>query len=68
MNYQERVFSLDIIRAAAILLVLASHSFGLLIREVVVGVEMFFALSGFLVGGIFLRTYTQITTFGAAET
>lgn len=61
-----RVFGLDVIRAAAIALVLLSHAFrfapvGPLINEHLapalgtLGVELFFALSGFLIGGILLR-------------
>lgn len=60
---KDRVFGLDILRASAILLVLASHSLGALMPLGVVGVEIFFVLSGYLVGGIFLRHYTQTATF-----
>lgn len=60
---KDRVFGLDILRASAILLVLASHSLGTLMPLGVVGVEIFFVLSGYLVGGIFLRHYTQTPTF-----
>jgi peptidoglycan/LPS O-acetylase OafA/YrhL len=57
---------LDVVRALAILLVLASHltSYGFATTGVVgslvdllgaLGVEMFFSLSGFLIGGILIR-------------
>ncbi len=52
---KRRNFGLDVIRATAIILVVLSHQkqgFGVL---GVVAVEMFFVLSGFLIGGIFYR-------------
>lgn len=62
-----RVFGLDIIRAVAILLVLISHSRRFLVSVFgkytelfsfggYVGVELFFVLSGFLIGGILIKT------------
>ena len=54
-----RVFGLDLVRAVAIGLVLASHLVGALEPLGVLGVELFFVLSGFLVGGIFLRVCTS---------
>ncbi|MGZ5552646.1 MAG: acyltransferase family protein, partial [Chthoniobacterales bacterium] len=61
-----RVFGLDALRAAAILFVVLTHSFvvlyphmppwfGLLGHGGFYGVELFFVLSGFLIGRILLR-------------
>jgi len=58
-----RIFGLDILRAAAILFVLLSHSFPYAPQSFVTalspynlnGVSMFFVLSGFLIGGILIR-------------
>jgi peptidoglycan/LPS O-acetylase OafA/YrhL len=62
-----RIFGLDLVRAAAIALVLAGHGASLLPRDApgrrflfdlggFFGVELFFVLSGFLIGAILLRT------------
>lgn len=68
MAGRDRVFGLDIFRAVAIWLVLLLHSRYLLegtpleaIRYVRLpdGVELFFVLSGFLIGGILLRTIEE---------
>lgn len=56
MAQTQRNFGLDLIRALAILMVIASHEFAKLEVLGHVAVEMFFVLSGFLIGGIFLRT------------
>ena len=61
-----RVFGLDLLRAIAVLMVLSSHAL-FFVRPLVpavqalslfgfLGVELFFVLSGFLVGGIALRS------------
>ncbi|MBK6342857.1 MAG: acyltransferase [Flavobacteriales bacterium] len=60
---QSRVFGLDLMRAAAILLVVFWHSAdvlraavpGIVLPPHVDGVDLFFVLSGYLIGGILLR-------------
>lgn len=65
---QKRVFGLDVLRAAAILIVVDAHSgvalgqyrqVSLLHQFLPDGVELFFVLSGFLIGGILIRIYEQ---------
>jgi peptidoglycan/LPS O-acetylase OafA/YrhL len=65
---QKRVFGLDVLRAAAILIVVDAHSGvalgayrqGSLFHQFLPdGVELFFVLSGFLIGGILIRIYEQ---------
>jgi peptidoglycan/LPS O-acetylase OafA/YrhL len=74
-----RIFGLDILRAAAILFVMQSHSLAFMKPYVDVhyywlfildGVDLFFVLSGFLIGGILIRTinnnsftWTQLANF-----
>lgn len=67
---RDRVFGLDIFRAVAIWLVLLLHSrpmldgtalAGFSFVRVPDGVELFFVLSGFLIGGILLRTMERGT-------
>jgi peptidoglycan/LPS O-acetylase OafA/YrhL len=63
-----RVFGLDLMRASAISLVLVAHGTSFFPRRDystrvagvcgVAGVDLFFVLSGFLIGGILLRTLT----------
>lgn len=68
--YQNRIFGLDVMRAAAILFVVFSHALwvfpeasGTLIDILrlmgVMGVEIFFVLSGFLIGRILFRIFTK---------
>ncbi|PKP25019.1 MAG: hypothetical protein CVU03_09730 [Bacteroidetes bacterium HGW-Bacteroidetes-2] len=70
INYKERIFGLDFMRAVAILFVVFSHalwifpdasgSFVDVLHLVgVMGVEIFFVLSGFLIGRILFRIFTK---------
>jgi len=58
---KNRVFGLDILRATAIVLVLAAHTWPTKTHLqwphafAALGVELFFVLSGFLIGGILIR-------------
>jgi len=68
ISYENRVFGLDLMRAVAIMMVICSHilwitpnAYGyipdILSISGVMGVEIFFALSGFLIGRILYRMY-----------
>ena len=68
---EPRIFGLDLLRAAAILSVLGAHAagglyphlprwFGLVGHGGFYGVELFFVLSGFLIGGLLLRSNSAI--------
>jgi peptidoglycan/LPS O-acetylase OafA/YrhL len=70
-----RLYGLDILRAAAILTVVYAHGYPYLMAYVprrayrlfaLDGVTMFFVLSGYLIGGILLRTLAG-AEFGARE-
>ena len=61
MSRVGRNFGLDLARSLAISLVYVSHSFTAL-RSLSVGVDLFFLLSGFLIGRVYLRT-TEDRTF-----
>ena len=73
-----RVFGLDFLRCFAVLLVLAHHSRFFLLgdeatnnRETILGflgVEIFFVLSGFLVGGIFIRDLAESQDLASLKT
>ncbi len=62
MAGQNRNFGLDLVRATAILLVLIAHvgfsKFGF-VRPGYLGVEIFFVLSGFLIGQILIRNFAD---------
>ena len=70
IDYSKRVFGLDLMRAVAILMVVCSHLLWIVpnahgyIPDIlsisgVMGVEIFFALSGFLIGRILYKMYTS---------
>ena len=66
-----RIFGLDLLRAIAITLVVASHCTFIFFEETnnpillsirslgAIGVDLFFVLSGFLIGGILLRQFNK---------
>ena len=66
--HSKRVFGLDVMRAMAILIVVDSHA-GIALKDyhspafwhhlLPDGVELFFVLSGFLIGGILIRSYEK---------
>ena len=69
IDYAKRIFGLDLMRAVAILFVVFSHALwivpelpglpGELLRLMgVLGVEIFFVLSGFLIGRILLNQFS----------
>ncbi|WP_298760117.1 acyltransferase [uncultured Psychroserpens sp.] len=70
IDYEKRIFGLDIMRAIAILLVVCSHSAwifpqtknvftDLMSVAGLVGVEVFFVLSGFLIGRLIYKLFTS---------
>lgn len=70
IDYNQRIFGLDVMRATAILFVVFSHALwifpeasGSLVDMLrlmgVMGVEIFFVLSGFLIGRILFRIFTK---------
>lgn len=68
INYENRVFGLDLFRATAILLVVYFHGRFLLEETSLAGfpwtrltdgVELFFVLSGFLIGSILIRQFPE---------
>jgi peptidoglycan/LPS O-acetylase OafA/YrhL len=70
IDYHKRIFGLDLMRAVAILLVVFSHVSCIMPKAQgfipdlmsiagVIGVELFFVLSGFLIGRIIYRLYVS---------
>lgn len=59
MVVKQRNFGLDILRALSILLVLLSHRYVFDYEFGLVGVQMFFVLSGFLIGQILLKEVSK---------
>ena len=57
MLEKKRNFGLDIARASSILLVLIAHRFSLPIELGILGVQIFFVLSGFLIGQILINDF-----------
>ncbi|MCX6230964.1 MAG: acyltransferase [Bacteroidetes bacterium] len=71
-DYDNRVFGLDLMRALAIIFVVMGHGGALLDKAntnfpwipLIDGVELFFVLSGFLIGGILIKIFQNKTEFG----
>lgn len=70
VNYDNRIFGLDLMRAIAIINVVIVHAGwmdmfpGYPWVPLIPGVELFFVLSGFLIGSILLKTYLKEEQFG----
>ena len=69
IDYEKRIFGLDIMRAVAILMVVSAHAVwifpqsknlatDLMSLAGVIGVEIFFVLSGFLIGRLIYKLFT----------
>lgn len=70
-DYDKRVFGLDLMRALAIIFVVMGHESMLEKANtnfpwipLLQGVELFFVLSGFLIGGILIKTFNSNDSFG----
>jgi peptidoglycan/LPS O-acetylase OafA/YrhL len=75
VDHSERVYGLDVMRAAAIILVVMGHAaflagdiFSFLPSVPLIdGVELFFVLSGFLIGSMLIRSVDRSQRFGMRE-
>lgn len=56
---KERNFGLDVVRSVSIILVLLAHRFNFTYEIGAVGVQIFFILSGFLIGQILLKDFSN---------
>lgn len=75
-NNTDRIFGLDLFRAIAIILVVLTHG-GFLLKDtflnnfqyikIIDGVDLFFVLSGFLIGTILLKEINSKDKFGIRE-
>lgn len=70
-DYTNRVFGLDLMRALAIIFVVMGHASMLEKADtnfpwirLIDGVELFFVLSGFLIGGILIKKFQNSETYG----
>jgi peptidoglycan/LPS O-acetylase OafA/YrhL len=70
-DYKNRVFGLDLMRALAIIFVVMGHASMLEKADtnfpwirLIDGVELFFVLSGFLIGGILIKKFQNSETLG----
>lgn len=65
---KQRNFGLDVVRAISIILVLMAHRFHFNVELGVVGVQIFFVLSGFLIGQILLKDFKDGGSFSTLFT
>lgn len=70
-DYKNRIFGLDLMRAIAIIFVVVGHASmlekantGFPWIRLINGVELFFVLSGFLIGGILIKIFQNSNSFG----
>ena len=74
-NYSRRIFGIDLIRAIAILNVLIGHGSFILDKantdfpwiRLISGVELFFVLSGFMIGGIIIKSFEKNPEYGIKD-
>lgn len=63
MSAKKRNFGLDVLRAISIVLVLIAHKVHLTVELGVLGVQIFFILSGFLIGQILISDFQGANSF-----